>query len=107
METAWSEMKANITLANRLNATDEEVQFFHNRLNTAMQTAVMHCRAERKRKLEGTVAMDISDDVLQEAAKFTNNLPLANYAGILNLVPRLVNVVTVNDCTLTLLTHST
>ena len=94
MEAAWSEMKTNISLANRLNATDAEMHNFHDKLKAAMHTAVTRCRAERKRKLERAPVTELGDDVLREAAKFTDCLPLADYGGILNLVPRLVNVVT-------------
>ena len=94
MEAAWSEMKSNITLANQINTTDSEVYAFHDKLKEAMQTAVTRCRAERKRKLEGTPVAELGNDALRAAAKFTDGLPLADYDGILNLVPRLVNVVT-------------
>ena len=97
MEAAWSEMKTNISLANRLNTTDAEVHAFHDKLKDAMHTAVTRCRAERKRKLEGAPVAELGDDALRAAAKFTDGLPLADYGGILNLVPRLVNVVTLAE----------
>ena len=97
MEVAWSEMKTNISLANRLNATDAEVDAFHDNLKAAMRTAVARCRAERKRKLEGAAVAEMGDDALREAARFTDGLPLADYGGILNLVPRLVNIVTLAE----------
>ena len=97
MEAAWSEMKTNISLANRLNTTDAEVHAFHDKLKAAMHTAVTRCRAERKRKLERAPVAELGDDALREAAKFTDDLPLADYGSILNLVPRLVNVVTLAE----------
>lgn len=94
MESAWAEMKVNISLANKINTSDAEVATFHDKLRAALQTAVTRCRAERKRKAAGAQATDLSDDTLRQAARFTDHLPLADYASILHLVPRLVNVVT-------------
>lgn len=96
MEAAWSEMKVNISLSNKINGTDAEVKVFHEKLRAALHTAVTRCRKERKRKLAGASAPDLSDEALRLAARHTDRLPLANYDGILHLVPRLVNVVTVN-----------
>ena len=95
MEAAWAEMKVNISLANKINTNDAEVATFHDKLRNALQTAVTRCRAERKRKAGSAHAADLSDDTLRKAARFTDGLPLADYASILGLVPRLVNVVTV------------
>tara|TARA_B100000963_G_scaffold237565_1_gene207696 strand:+ start:151 stop:450 length:300 start_codon:yes stop_codon:yes gene_type:complete len=99
MEAAWSEMKTDISLANKINATDTDVATFHEKLQSAVKMAVSRCRVERKRKRQDAQPMDVSDDTLRAAAHFTDALPLANYNGILNLVPRLVNVVTVRTCT--------
>ena len=87
-------MKQSISLANRLNKTDEEVAEFHADLKAALHSAVSRCRAERKRKLEEAPRLDLSDATVRRAARFTDHLPLADYAKILHLVPRLVNVVT-------------
>ena len=95
MEAAWAEMKVNISLANKINTNDAEVATFHDKLRGALHTAVTRCRAERKRKASSAHAADLSDDTLRKAARFTDGLPLADYASILHLVPRLVNVVTV------------
>tara|TARA_B100000963_G_scaffold279692_1_gene248165 strand:- start:152 stop:499 length:348 start_codon:yes stop_codon:yes gene_type:complete len=95
MEAAWAEMKVNISLANKINTNDAEVAPFHDKLRAALHTAVTRCRAERKRKAGSAHAADLSDDTLRKAARFTDGLPLADYASILHLVPRLVNVVTV------------
>ena len=100
MEAAWSEMKVNISLSNKINGTDAEVQAFHEKLRAALHTAVTRCRKERKRKSAGAPAPDLSDEALRLAARHTDRLPLANYDGILHLVPRLVNVVTVRPTTL-------
>ena len=94
MDEAWAEMKQSISLANRLNKTDDEVAEFHAELKTALHSAVARCRVERKRKLAEAPKLDLSDECLRRAARFTDHLPLADYAKILHLVPRLVNVVT-------------
>jgi len=94
MDEAWVEMKQSISLANRLNKTDDEVAEFHSELKTALRLAVSRCRVERKRKLAEAPQLDLSDECMRHAARFTDNLPLADYAKVLNLVPRLVNVVT-------------
>ena len=94
MEEAWTDLKASISLANRLNKTDEELAEFHSQLKTALRSAVSRCRLERKRKLAETPKLDLSDESMLRAARFTDHLPLADYAEILHLSPRLVNVVT-------------
>ena len=94
MEHAWTELKRNVSLANRVNKSKEEVDTFHVELNEALRSAVTRCRRERKRKLAEAPKVDLSDKTVLKAALFTDHLPLADYAKILNLVPRLVNVVT-------------
>ena len=97
MEAAWSEMKVNISLSNKINTNDAEVSTFHEKLRAAMHTAVTRCRKERKRKSAGAPAMEVTDEMLCLAARHTDRLPLANYDGILHLAPRLVNVVTLAE----------
>lgn len=97
MEEAWFEMKQGISLANRINNTEDEVTDFHFKLNASLGIAVSQCRAARKRKIEETPKLDISDRSILMAARFTDNLPLYNYKAILHLVPRLVNIVTLAE----------
>ena len=97
MEQAWVEMKRNISLANRVNKTDVDVATFQVELKEALQSAVTRCRFERKRKREEAPQIDIGDERMLEAARFTDGIPLANYTQILHLVPRLVNVVTLAE----------
>ena len=106
MEEAWEEMKQSISLANRLNKTNEEVTDFHEKLKGALHSAVSQCRMERKRKLAEAPKLDLSDENMLHAARFTDNLPLADYAQILHLVPRLVNVVTASTCAQPRPTHT-
>jgi len=105
MEGAWAELKQSVSLANRLNKTDEERTEFHAELRTALNSAVTRCRLERKRKLAEAPKLDLSDESMRRAARFTDHLPLANYAKILHLTPRLVNVVTVRSGARTPLTR--
>jgi len=97
MESAWSELKQSVSLANRLNKTDEELADFHAKLKTALNSAVTRCRLERKRKLAEAPKLDLSDESMRRAARFTDHLPLADYAKILHLCPRLVNIVTLAE----------
>lgn len=95
MEAEWARMKRGIALANQPNTTKEAVAAFHASLKRARDEVVADCRAERKRARAKQSSADLSDASMRAAAQFTDNLPLANYDGILHLVPRLVNVVTV------------
>ena len=97
MESAWLELKQSVSLANRLNKTDEELSEFHTELMAALHSAVARCRHERKRKLAEAPKLDLSDESVLRAARFTDHLPLADYAEILHLTPRLVNVVTLAE----------
>ena len=97
MEEAWAELKQGVSLANRLNKTDDELAEFHAELETALRSAVARCRHERKRKLAEAPQLDLSDESVLRAARFTDHLPLADYAEILHLCPRLVNVVTLAE----------
>lgn len=90
-------MKRGIALANQPNTTKEAVAAFHASLKRARDEVVADCRAERKRARAKQSSADLSDASMRAAAQFTDNLPLANYDGILHLVPRLVNVVTVSS----------
>ena len=96
MEVEWTRMKAAITLANQCNTTKAEVEEFHRKLKRERDEVVTNCRNERKCARAKKPTVDLSDASMRAAARFTDNLPLANYDGILHLTPRLVNVVTVS-----------
>ena len=87
-------MKHTICLANRVASTDSASELQAS-LGRAVETSVQRCRAERKRKRATQTERDLSDEAIVRAAKWTDALPLNDYDGILHLVPRLVNVVTV------------
>ena len=95
MEKQWILMKDSIALANKINEDASKVEAFHGKLKRAIDSVVTDCRTERKIARSKESAVDLSDSSMQNAAQFTDNLPLANYDGILHLVPRLVNIVTV------------
>ena len=95
MEAEWERMKRGIALANQCNTTKAEVEAFHCSLKRGRDEAVADCRTERRIARAKKQTVDLSDASMRAAAQCTDNLPLANYDGILHLVPRLVNVVTV------------
>jgi hypothetical protein len=97
LDREWALAKEGIALANQANTSEEQVSAFHCQLKRAMHGAIADCRVERKRARAAQPTTDLSDASMRAAAQFTDNLPLANYDGILHLVPRLVNVVTANQ----------
>jgi hypothetical protein len=96
MEVEWERMKRTIGLANRVASTDSALELQES-LSRAVETSVQRCRAERKRKRATQTERDLSDKAVVCAAKWTDGLPLHDYDGILHLVPRLVNVVTLAE----------
>ena len=97
MEHEWRLMKEGIALANQVHSDDAQVGGFHRKLKRAIRDAVDDCRTERKRARADQPVVDLSDASMRDAAQFTDSLPLADYDGILHLVPRLVNVVTLAE----------
>ena len=97
MEVEWTRMKRGIAMANQSNTTKEAVEAFHANLKRARDEVVADCRAERKRARLKQASADLSDASMRAAARFTDNLPLADYDGILHLTPRLVNIVTLAE----------
>lgn len=94
MDEEWKRMKRSIGLANAISTMDNEPAL-KTRLKRAIKDMVDRCREERKRTRAMETPPDLSDEALCEAARWTDRLPLADYDGIVHLVPRLVNVVTV------------
>ena len=94
MEVEWERVRSTISLANSV-ATASSGPALQAALRRAVWTSVERCRAERKRKRATQTERDLSDEAIARAAKWTDALPLHDYDGILHLVPRLVNVVTV------------
>lgn len=92
LEREWDRFKQTVHLANTIPSGPERVAAFQEAVRDAVGESVARCRVERKRKRESETAVDLSDDALVRAARFTDALPLANYDRILHLVPRLVNV---------------
>ena len=94
LDSEWTRMKRAIGLANAV-ASPNNAAAMRSALKRATEESVDRCRAERKKQRAQQVPKDLSDEAIAKAAKWTDGLPLAEYEGILHLVPRLVNVVTV------------
>ena len=96
MEAEWERVRSTIGLANSI-ATASSGPALQAALRRAVETSVERCRAERKRKRATQTERDLSDEAMSRSAKWTDALPLHDYDGILHLVPRLVNVVTLAE----------
>ena len=96
MEHEWKRMKRAIGLANAVSSEDN-APALKKHMTTAIKDMVDRCRAERKRTRAMETATDLSDEAVYKAARWTDRLPLADYDGILHLVPRLVNIVTLAE----------
>ena len=96
MEDEWTRMKRSIGLANAVSTPANASALKHN-LKRAIEETVGRCRVERKRARALETPKDLSDEAVCKAAKWTDRLPLSDYDGMLNLVPRLVNVVTLAE----------
>ena len=68
---------------------------------SAVRSTVEHCDTSRKRD-SSDAKVDASDACIVKYAKFTDNMALKPFETFLQYVPRLVNVVTVRNCTSTL-----
>jgi hypothetical protein len=97
IDAEWVRMKRAIHLANTVSSTDEQAGAFKAMLTRSADRTVNRCRIERKRIRDAETPRDTSNEAIRRAARFTDGLPLDNYNGILHLVPRLVNVVTVRS----------
>ena len=93
IQKEWDSLKHTLALANSTRETTSEQ--FGAELRSAMVRTVEKCRSSRKRERAKETDRSISDTELSKLARFTDALPFANYEGVLHLVPRLVNVVTV------------
>lgn len=92
LDSEWDRFKRTVHLANTIPSGAERIAAFNEDVKQAIGESVARCRVERKRKRESETAMDLSDEAVVRAARFTDTLPLENYNRILHLVPRLVNV---------------
>lgn len=88
-------MRRAINFANGVHTEPAKIAAFRRTLNAYTARAVNACRAHRKRLRDEEEPIDLSDEALSRAARFTDGLPLQNYDRLLHLTPRLVNVVTV------------
>lgn len=97
LDSEWVRMKRAVHLANTVSTTNEQAEAFKTMLARAVGQTVDRCRVERKRVRDAETPRDTSDAAIVRAARFTDALPLDDYSGILHLVPRLVNVVTLAE----------
>ena len=99
MEAEWARVKRAVGLANTVvtpaaAAAAAAAPPLRASLKRAADESIERCRVERKKQRARQTRKDLSDAAIARAAKWTDGLPLAEYEGILHLVPRLVNVVT-------------
>tara|TARA_B110001452_G_C15223226_1_gene424018 strand:+ start:413 stop:934 length:522 start_codon:yes stop_codon:yes gene_type:complete len=97
LQLQWARMKRGIHLANRISTSEEQSGTFGTVLRRAIHDSVGRCRVQRKRARKAETPRDTSDAAIVRAARFTDVLPLDDYDNVLHLVPRLVNVVTVKQ----------
>lgn len=93
MDEAWSRVKRSIRLANAISDA-ENAHSLRTDLQRSAESVVERCRIERKRARASEVPADLGDEAVHAAAKWSERLPLQDYDGLLQHVPRLVNVVT-------------
>ena len=99
LQFEWDRMRRGVNLANQICKSGTPIGGFKRSFKRALAETVEHCRVERKKVRASETPLDLSDEAVIRAARFTDALPLANFNHILHLVPRLVNVVTVAcDC---------
>ena len=98
MDVAWKRARRSIVLGNCIQETDKatpaQKQAFAEALDDAIENVVGRCLEERKRTRARETRRDLSDESISRLARFTDGLPLEDYDRQLELVPRLVNVVT-------------
>ena len=93
MDEAWNRAKQSIRLANAISDAGNAPSL-RTDLKRSAESVVERCRAGRKHARALEVPVDLSDEAVRTAAKWSKRLPLQDYDGLLNHVPRLVNVVT-------------
>jgi len=99
MDAAWARLKADVAFAQRAVAPDdaEGVAATRAELLAAIEEVTARCREERAAQKASEQPEDLSDEALVAAARFVDHVPLAPFANVLHLTPRLVNVVTLAE----------
>ena len=90
MEDAWNRLRKDVAFAQRVasaGSTDSRAE-----LVEAIEEVSSRCREERVLQKASEEPEDLSDEKIIKAARFTDGVPLAPFAKILSLTPRLVNV---------------
>ena len=95
LRAAWERLRREHRLANAAPETEAQADAVRARLREAVRATTSACAAERARLKALATEPDLSDAALERMARFCAGLPLADFEGLLHLVPRLVNVVTV------------
>ena len=97
LRAAWKRLRREHRLANAAPETDAQAEAVRAQLREAVRATTRACAAERARLKALATPPDLSDAALAQMARFCARLPLADFEGLLHLVPRLVNVVTVRS----------
>ena len=97
MERHWRDVRLCVSLANHLRGGEEQTKEFHSHLSSVTNATLKGAQACRKRWRERQSEVDTSDETITSLARFTDNLPLEAYTGLLDVVPRLVNVVSLAE----------
>jgi TATA-box binding protein (TBP) (component of TFIID and TFIIIB) len=97
LEGHWNRFRRGVSLTNHQSTRPEHAEGFETDLRQAIVQTVECARRERKHWSARQKTQDTSDEAVSRLARFTDALPLADYAGLLSLVPRLVNVVSLAE----------
>jgi len=97
LQAHWDEFRRSVSRTNHQNPDPEHIELFQQDLKAAITSTVCCARRERKRWRAQQPVEDLSDETISKLARFTDALPLVNYSGLLSLVPRLVNVVSLAE----------
>lgn len=95
LQNAWNRLRRESRLANAAPQKDADVALVRTKIREAIEDVTRRCQVERARLSATETPRDLSDEAIWKMARFTHGLPLADFEGILHLVPRLVNIVTV------------
>ena len=97
LRAAWKRLRREHRLANAAPETEAQAEAVRAQLREAVRATTRACAAERARLKALATPPDLGDAALAQMARFCARLPLADFEGLLHLVPRLVNVVTLAE----------
>ena len=90
MQDAWDRLRKDVAFAQRVASAGSDDS--RAELVEAIEEVSRRCREERVLQKASEEPEDLSDEKIIKAARFTDEMPLAPFAKILSLTPRLVNV---------------